>query len=221
MGVFMRNISRDQIVANFEELVADNQIQTATDLLISAEPEDQVLVIRETRPNLLARFLQALDLEDKLEVTNQLTPEARQSLLQTLTRTAASERPTVSPASGEFAVIRPAEEPAGRAPKASVTAEEPVALPGRMDFAIIDGRLRTAAPGSAVVTVYANPSSAAQRDQLESLGIDEHMLESALDPDEVSRLEFDEEERRTFIVLKRPRRDANGRPELQIGRAHV
>jgi magnesium transporter len=49
---------------------------------------------------------------------------------------------------------------------------------------------------------------------LESLGIDEHMLESALDPDEISRLEFDRKEQQTFIVLKRPNQEATRRPEL-------
>ena len=41
-------------------------------------------------------------------------------------------------------------------------------LPGRMDFAIVDGHLRRSAPESAIVTVYSNPTSAAQRELLES-----------------------------------------------------
>jgi hypothetical protein len=40
----MGNVTSDQIVAAFGELVGDNQIQTATDLLISAEPDDQLLM---------------------------------------------------------------------------------------------------------------------------------------------------------------------------------
>ena len=153
MGALMRSVRRDQLVANFEELVAENQIQTATDLLISAEPEDQALVILETRPDLLQSFLQALDVEDKLEVTDQLAPLALQHLRQ----------------------IQP-----------SAAAAKPASLPGREDFAVADGRLRKATPASATVAVYQSPSSAAQRDLLESVGIDEHMLESALDPDEIS-----------------------------------
>ncbi len=106
------------------------------------------------------------------------------------------------------------EESIQRAPEPLTAAEEPAVLPGRMDFAIVDGRLRRATPGSAIVTVYSNPTSAAQRDLLESLGIDDHMLESALDPDELSRLEFDQEEQHAFVVLKRPYREDNGSPEL-------
>jgi magnesium transporter len=189
MSSIMRNVSHDQIVADFEELVAENQIQTATELLVSAEPEVQVLIVNETRPVLLDRFLQALDPEDRIEVTGQLAAEARQHLLHVLAGT-------------------------------PIYVAEAGALPGRVDFAIVDGRLVTAAPGSAAVTVYSNPTSAAQRDLLESLGIDEHMLESALDPDEISRLEYDEEEQQTFIVLKRPHREAHERPEL-LGIASV
>src|SRR5512138_1134619 len=84
MEEILNNISRVDFVANFEELVAENQIQTATDLLISAEPEDQILVIRQALPVLLERFVQALDREDRIEVIDQLTPEARESLLQVL-----------------------------------------------------------------------------------------------------------------------------------------
>ena len=83
-----------------------------------------------------------------------------------------------------------------------------------MHFAIMDEHLRRSAPEAAVVSVYSNPTSAAQRELLESLGIDDHMLESALDPDEISRLEFDQNEKQAFIVLKRPNQEANGRPEL-------
>ena len=75
-----------------------------------------------------------------------------------------------------------------------------------MHFAIMDEHLRRSAPEAAVVSVYSNPANAAQRVMLESLGIDEHMLESALDPDEISRLEFDRKAQQAFIVLKRPNR---------------
>jgi magnesium transporter len=83
-----------------------------------------------------------------------------------------------------------------------------------MHFAIVDNHLRRSTPEAAIVSVYSNPSSAVQRKMLESLGIDDHMLESALDPDEISRLEFDQKEKQAFIVLKRPNQEANGRPEL-------
>ena len=74
----------DHFVANFEELVVENQIQTATDMLISAEPEEQMSCDQAGPAVLLERFVQALDREDRIEVIDQLTPEARESLLQVL-----------------------------------------------------------------------------------------------------------------------------------------
>jgi hypothetical protein len=220
MEDIMNTFIRDHFVANFEELVTENQIQTATDLLISAEPEDQVFVIRQAKPELLERFVQALDREDRIEVIDQLILEARASLLQVLEEVAKLSRMEtsdlavgVSESAAEL-IEEAIEESIERAPEPITTAEEPAILPGRMDFAILDGRLRRATPESAIVTVYSNPTSAAQRDLLESIGIDDHMLESALDPDELSRLEFDQEEQHAFIVLKRPDREEIGRPEL-------
>ena len=220
MDEIMNNISRDHFVANFEELVAENQIQTATDMLISAEPEEQMLVIREAQPVLLERFVQALDREDRIEVIDQLTPEARESLLQVLEevaklgRVSTPDLPVEDVETAADLIEEAIEESIERSPEPATTAEEPAALPGQMHFAIMDEHLRRSAPESAVVSVYSNPTSAAQRELLESLGIDDHMLESALDPDEISRLEFDQKEQQAFIVLKRPNQEANGRPEL-------
>ena len=219
MGVFMTNVNRDQVVANFEELVSENQIQTATDLLISAEPEEQTLVIRQTQPMLLERFVQALDREDRVEVVDQLTLEARESLRHILAEVArpgritAPETPEDGAGTAAQLIGEAIEEVIEREPEPSAAIEVIPESPGRMDFAILDGRLRKAAPASAAVTVYSNPTSAAQRELLESLGIDAHMLESALDPDEISRLEFDEEEQQTFVILKQPHREVNGSPE--------
>ena len=220
MDEIMNNISRDHFVANFEELVAENQIQTASDVLISAEPEEQMLVIREAQPVLLERFVEALDREDRIEVIDQLTPKAREILLQVLEEAAKLGRiwtpdlPVEDVETAADLIEEAIEESIERYPELATTAEEPAALPGQMHFAIVDEHLRHSAPESAVVSVYSNPASAAQRELLESLGIDDHMLESALDPDEISRLEFDLKEQQTFIVLKRPNQEANGRPEL-------
>jgi magnesium transporter len=220
MEDFMTNISRDHFVANFEELVAENQIQTATDVLISAEPEDQILVIGQAQPVLLERFVQALDREDRIEVIDQLTPEARDSLLQVLKEAAKLGRvstpnlPVEEVETAADLIEEAIVESIERAPELAPTAAEPAVLPGQMHFAIVDEHLRRSAPEAAIVSVYSNPASAAQRELLESLGIDDHMLESALDPDEISRLEFDQKERQAFIVLKRPNQEANGRPEL-------
>jgi magnesium transporter len=220
MDEIMNNISRDHFVANFEELVAENQIHTAADMLISAEPEEQILVIREAQAVLLERFVQALDHEDRIEVIDQLSPEAREILLQELEEAAKLGRvstldlPVEEVESAADLIEEAIEESIERAPEPAISAEEPAALPGQMHFAIIDEHLRRSAPETAAVSVYSNPASAAQRVMLESLGIDDHMLESALDPDEISRLEFDLKEQQTFIVLKRPNQEANGRPEL-------
>ena len=220
MDEIMNNINSDHFVANFEELVAENQIQTATDMLISAEPEEQILVIREAQPVLLEHFVQALDHEDRIEVIDQLTPEAREILLQVLEEVAKLGRVstpdlTVEEVETAADLIEEAiEESIERSPEPATIEEEPAALPGQMHFAIADEHLRRSAPESAVVSVYSNPANAAQRVMLETLGIDEHMLESALDPDEISRLEFDRKEQQAFIVLKRPNQELTGRPEL-------
>jgi len=220
MEEIMKNINSDHFVANFEELVIENQIQTAIDLLISAEPDEQMLVIREAQPLLLERFVQALDREDRIEVIDQLTPEARESLLQALKevarlgRDATLDRQVEGVETAADLIEEAIEESIERAPMLPAPSEEPESLPGQMHFAIMDEHLRRSAPETAIVSIYSNPTSAAQRELLESLGIDDHMLESALDPDEISRLEFDQKEKQAFIVLKRPNQETNGRPEL-------
>lgn len=226
MDEILNNISREHFVASFEELVAENQIQTAADMLISAEPEDQMQVIQQAQPALLERFVQALDDEDRIEVVDQLTPEARAILLQVLEEAAqlgSQQAPDMQEGEAETAaelIEEAIEESIERFPEPAVPAEEPEVLPGRKDFTIADGHLRRSASGTASITVYSNPTSAAQRELLDSLGIDDHMLESALDPDELSRLEYDHDEQHTFIVLKRPRQDEHGRPE-QLGTVSI
>jgi magnesium transporter len=187
--------------------------------LISAEPEEQMLVIHEAQPVLLVHFVQALDREDRIEVTDQLSPEARQSLLDVLEEVAQLGR--VSTPDMQSEEIEAAadlfeeaiEESNERFPE-TVEEEEPPALPGQMHFTIADEHLHRSTPEAATVSVYSNPASATQREMLESLGIDDHMLESALDPDELSRLEFDSQTKQAFVVLKRPNQGSNGRPEL-------
>ena len=84
MEEILHSISNDHFVANFEELVIENQIQTAIDMLTSAEDEEQLLVIQAAQPVLLERFVQALDREDRIEVIEQLSADARTNLLQVL-----------------------------------------------------------------------------------------------------------------------------------------
>jgi len=61
--------------------------------------------------------------------------------------------------------------------------------------------------GEAAVLVYFAPDDAERRYLIEQLKIDEHTLSSALDPDELSRLEFEPEH--VAMILKRPKRHAS------------
>jgi len=214
----MRNVSRDQIAANFEELVAENQIQKAVELLIGAEPEEQVALIEQTMPALLERLFQALPADDRAEMTAQLSEEARQSLAQILRGTSLPPGLDAAQAIDEFLTTRAAEETrqAGLEERKTAAEARLVGIPARRrrDFAIVRGHLVETAPGEAMVTVYSDPSASEQRALVEVFGIDDHTLASALDPDEISRLEFDEETQETFIVWSRPRRDSSDVPEL-------
>jgi magnesium transporter len=214
----MRNVSRDQVVANFEELVADNQIQTAVELLVAAEPDDQLILIEQSNPSLLERLFEALPADDGAEVTAQLVEEARQSLARVLQRgNALPAAKHAAQALDDFLAARAAEELAAGRHQARPAAEEALALgvasPRRRQFTIMQGRLSETRPGSEMITVYSNPTAQEQRALVEVFGIDEHTLASALDPDEISRLEYDEDTRETFIVWTRPRRGTND-PEL-------
>jgi magnesium transporter len=69
-------------------------------------------------------------------------------------------------------------------------------------MALIDGRV--AADGeSGNIFVYVNPDEAERKYLAETLKLDEHTLASALDPDELARLEFEPEH--TAMIVKRPR----------------
>ena len=220
MEDILDNISQEHFVANFEELVSENQIQTAADMLISATPEDQVFVIKNAQPVLLERFVQALDRQDRIEVIDQLIPDARKSLLQVLEEVAmlslvaAPDIPSEGIETAADLIEEAIEKSFEHAPEQAPPTEGLLALTGRMDFNIVDGRLRHCVPELATVTVYSNPTSASQRELLNYLGIDDHMLESALDPEELSRLEYDPDEQHTFVVLKKPYREASGKPEI-------
>jgi magnesium transporter len=52
------------------------------------------------------------------------------------------------------------------------------------------------------VSIYTNPDAAEKQRLVATLGIDEHTLSSALDPDEVSRVEFKPDH--VFLIWKRP-----------------
>ncbi|MCJ7674461.1 MAG: hypothetical protein MUO33_04835, partial [Sedimentisphaerales bacterium] len=58
---------------------------------------------------------------------------------------------------------------------------------------ISDGKLAENGHGEPVVSVYIAPDENERKYLLEQLKIDEHTLSSSLDPDELSRLEFEPE----------------------------
>jgi len=65
------------------------------------------------------------------------------------------------------------------------------------------GKVVPSSSEAAPVLVVLNPDAAEKRYLVETLGVDEHTLNSALDPDEVSRLEFEPEH--LAVVFKRPK----------------
>ncbi|MCR4415195.1 MAG: hypothetical protein NUV77_22465, partial [Thermoguttaceae bacterium] len=65
-----------------------------------------------------------------------------------------------------------------------------------------DGRVNGQEGMAGNVLVYVNPGDAERKYLVETLKIDEHTLNSALDPDELARLEF--EPSHVAVILKRP-----------------
>jgi magnesium transporter len=68
---------------------------------------------------------------------------------------------------------------------------------------ITDGKVTENGVGDAPVWVYTAPDEAERRFLIDQLKIDEHTLSSALDPDELSRLEFEPEH--IAMIFKRPK----------------
>jgi magnesium transporter len=68
---------------------------------------------------------------------------------------------------------------------------------------ITDGKITDKGEGEAPVWVYTNPDDPERKYLVEQLKIDEHTLNSALDPDELSRLEFEPEH--VAMIFKRPK----------------
>ncbi len=68
---------------------------------------------------------------------------------------------------------------------------------------LAEGRLIPATASGGNVLVYINPDENERRHLVESFKIDEHTLASALDPDELARLEFEPDH--VAIIYKRPR----------------
>jgi magnesium transporter len=69
---------------------------------------------------------------------------------------------------------------------------------------IVDGRLVESPNGCGSVCVYITPDEPERKILVEQFKIDEHTLNSSLDPDEVSRLEFEPDH--VAMIFKRPKR---------------
>jgi magnesium transporter len=70
-------------------------------------------------------------------------------------------------------------------------------------FEIIQGRITSSEQDQSSILVFTNPDENEKKFLIEELKIDEHTLASTLDPDELSRLEFEPDH--TAIIFKRPR----------------
>ncbi len=71
-------------------------------------------------------------------------------------------------------------------------------------YKIVDGKMFQNGGDDCPVHVYINPDEAEKNFLDNTLQIDEHTLNSALDPDEFSRLEF--EANHAAVIIKRPKR---------------
>lgn len=69
---------------------------------------------------------------------------------------------------------------------------------------IIDGRIVDGENGEGNILIYINPTDIEKRYLLDTLKFDEHTLQSALDPNELSRIEFEPEH--LALIIKRPKR---------------
>jgi magnesium transporter len=70
-------------------------------------------------------------------------------------------------------------------------------------YNIVDRRLVEVKEDPCLVTVYIAPDESEKRYLIDKLKLDEHTLNSALDPDELSRLEFEPEH--LALIFKRPK----------------
>ena len=84
---------------------------------------------------------------------------------------------------------------------------------------LTEGRLQEAADGP--IWIVTAPDEAERRQLVEGLALDEHTLNSSLDPDELSRFELEPEH--AALILKRPKSYSKEDDFhfKEIGRAHV
>ena len=70
-------------------------------------------------------------------------------------------------------------------------------------YHLSEGKIQVQEEGNGCVHVYVNPDEGERRFLIEQLKVDEHTLASSMDPDEISRLEFEPEH--IAIIFKRPK----------------
>lgn len=70
-------------------------------------------------------------------------------------------------------------------------------------YEILNGKIEQSEKPDASILVYINPDPEEKKYLVDELKVDEHTLNSSLDPDELSRIEFEPEH--TAIIFKRPR----------------
>jgi len=71
------------------------------------------------------------------------------------------------------------------------------------NFRLCDSRVEECPAEAGAIQFYINPNDEEKRFLLDTLKLDEHTLASALDPDELSRLEFEPEH--AALIIKRPK----------------
>jgi magnesium transporter len=69
---------------------------------------------------------------------------------------------------------------------------------------ICDGKVVEEGDSACQISIYVNPDESERKYLIETLGIDEHTLNSALDPNELARMEF--EPNHAVMITKRPKR---------------
>lgn len=73
----------------------------------------------------------------------------------------------------------------------------------QVSYRIVDRKLEKTDPGAGTIWVFINPDEKERRYLIDEIKLDEHTLNSALDPDELSRLEFEPEH--FALIFKRPK----------------
>jgi magnesium transporter len=68
---------------------------------------------------------------------------------------------------------------------------------------IVDEKIKESCDGEGTISVYVNPDEPERRYLIDELRVDEHTLNSALDPDELARMEF--EPQHLALIIKRPK----------------